>query len=115
METFYTASRREWRRWLSRNHRTASEIWLVFYRKDSGKPRISYNDAVEEALCYGWIDSIVRKVDDESFAQRFSPRRPRSALSQMNRERTDKLIAQKKMIHSFPTRRSSDLDRKSVV
>lgn len=97
METFYTAKRSEWRRWLSRNHQTSKEIWLVYYRKDSGKPRISYNDAVEEALCYGWIDSILRKVDAESFAQRFSPRRPKSALSQMNRERIDKLIAQKKM------------------
>ena len=97
METFYTAKRSEWRRWLSRNHRSAPEIWLVYYRKASGKPRISYNAAVEEALCYGWIDSIVRKIDDESFAQRFSPRTSRSALSQMNRERIDKLIAQKKM------------------
>ncbi|MGH2760252.1 MAG: YdeI/OmpD-associated family protein [Actinomycetota bacterium] len=97
METFYTPSRREWRRWLGRNHLTAEEIWLVYYRKDSGKPRITYNAAVEEALCYGWIDSVLRKIDDESFAQRFSPRRPRSALSQMNRERIDKLIAQKKM------------------
>lgn len=97
METFYTTKRSEWRRWLSRNHRTKNEIWLVYYRKDSGRPRISYNTAVEEALCYGWIDSILRKVDDRSFAQRFSPRRPRSALSQMNRERVDKLIAQKKM------------------
>lgn len=97
METFYTADRREWRRWLNRNYRTAPEIWLVYYRMDSGKPRITYNAAVEEALCYGWIDSIVRKIDEDSFAQRFSPRRPRSALSQMNRERIDKLIVQKKM------------------
>lgn len=97
LKTFYTADRREWRRWLRRNHRREKEIWLVYYRKDSGKPRISYNDAVEEALCFGWIDSIVRRVDDERFAQRFSPRKPRSALSQMNRERVHKLIKQKKM------------------
>jgi uncharacterized protein YdeI (YjbR/CyaY-like superfamily) len=97
METFYTPRRREWRRWLSRNHRTAKEVWLVYYRKGSGRPRITYNAAVEEALCYGWIDSIVRKIDDERFAQRFSPRKPKSALSQMNRERIDKLVVQKKM------------------
>src|SRR5919106_655260 len=97
MKTLYTADRREWRRWLRQNHRNEPEIWLVYYRKDSGKPRISYNDAVEEALCFGWIDSVLRKIDDERFAQRFSPRRPTSALSQMNRERIRKLIGQKKM------------------
>ena len=97
MKTFYTADRREWRRWLRQNHRKEPEIWLVYYRKDSGKPRLSYNDAVEEALCVGWIDSILRKIDDERFAQKFSPRRKTSALSQLNRERVCKLIKQKKM------------------
>jgi uncharacterized protein YdeI (YjbR/CyaY-like superfamily) len=97
VKTFYAKDRKTWRRWLSKHHKTADEIWLVYYRKDSGKPRIPYNDAVEEALCYGWIDSIVRKVDDERFAQRFSPRKPKSVLSQMNRERVRKLIARKKM------------------
>jgi uncharacterized protein YdeI (YjbR/CyaY-like superfamily) len=97
VDTFYAKNRREWRAWLSKNHKTANEIWLVYYRKETGKPRVSYNDAVEEALCYGWIDSIIRKVDDERFAQKFSPRRPKSVLSQMNRERVRKLIANKKM------------------
>lgn len=97
MKTFYAKDRKTWRQWLSKNHETADEIWLVYYRKETGKPRIAYNDAVEEALCYGWIDSIVRKVDDERFAQRFSPRKPKSVLSQMNRERVRKLIANKKM------------------
>ena len=97
MKTFYAKDRATWRRWLSKHHETADEIWLVYYRKATGKPRVSYNDAVEEALCYGWIDSIVRKVDDERFAQRFSPRKPKSVLSQMNRERVRKLIANKKM------------------
>jgi uncharacterized protein YdeI (YjbR/CyaY-like superfamily) len=97
VDTFYAKNRREWRAWLSKNHMTANEIWLVYYRKETGKPRVSYNDAVEEALCYGWIDSIIRTVDDERFAQKFSPRRPKSVLSQMNRERVRKLIANKKM------------------
>jgi uncharacterized protein YdeI (YjbR/CyaY-like superfamily) len=89
--TLYLTSRKEWRRWLARHHRSASEIWLVFYRQNSGKPRIPYNDAVEEALCYGWIDSIVKKMDDRRFAQRFSPRRPGSSLSEANRERIRRL------------------------
>ncbi|MBI4021658.1 MAG: YdeI/OmpD-associated family protein [Candidatus Aenigmarchaeota archaeon] len=96
-KTLYVTERKTWRAWLSTHHKTADEIWLVFYRKDSGKPRISYDDAVLEALCYGWIDSIVKKLDNESFVQRFSPRKSNSVLSQMNKERVRELIAQKKM------------------
>lgn len=91
-KTFYTSSRNEWRKWLSEHYDSEPEIWLVYFRKDSGKPRISYDDAVLEALSFGWIDSIVKRIDDERFAQRFSPRKPKSILSQMNRERIDELI-----------------------
>jgi len=93
----YIVNRRAWRVWLSEHHAKEKEIWLVYYRKSSGKPRIPYNDAVEEALCFGWIDSIVKKVDEERFAQRFSPRRSTSQLSQMNKERVRVLIAKKRM------------------
>jgi uncharacterized protein YdeI (YjbR/CyaY-like superfamily) len=86
-----------WRAWLAKHHQTDSEIWLVFYKKASGKPRISYNDAVMEALSYGWIDSTVKALDNERFAQRFSVRRKTSELSQMNMERIRVLIRQKKM------------------
>ena len=96
-KTFYTSSRAEWRTWLAQNYNTEKEIWLVYYRKETGKPRIPYNDAVEEALCYGWIDSIQKKLDEERFVQRFSPRNKNSGLSQANRERIIRLIAQKKM------------------
>ncbi|MGB8984645.1 MAG: hypothetical protein WCC12_22450, partial [Anaerolineales bacterium] len=61
--TLHVTNRRDWRKWLSRHHKTEKEIWLVYYRKETGKPRIAYNDAVEEALCFGWIDSIVKKLD----------------------------------------------------
>ena len=96
-KTLYVASRIDWRAWLARNHDKEKEIWLVYYRKETGKPRIPYNDAVEEALCYGWIDSIIKKLDAERFAQRFSVRKKNSSLSQPNKERIHKLIAQKKM------------------
>lgn len=96
-KTLHVKSRREWRVWLSRHYKTEKEIWLIFYRKGSGKPRISHNDAVEEALCYGWIDSTVRGLDEEKFTQRFSARSKTSALSQMNRERIRSLIARGKM------------------
>ncbi len=86
-ETLYVTDRGEWRSWLAEHHGSEMEIWLIYYKKGSGKPRISYNDAVEEALCYGWIDSIVKTIDDEKYAQRFSVRKKTSELSQMNRER----------------------------
>jgi uncharacterized protein YdeI (YjbR/CyaY-like superfamily) len=96
-ETLYVTQRKAWRSWLAENHDRKKEIWLVYYRKSSGQPRISYNDAVEEALCYGWIDSNQKHIDQERFAQRFSPRRPTSKLSQMNKERIRKLMMKKKM------------------
>ena len=96
-KTLYVTNRKQWRSWLTKNHNKEKEIWLIYYRKSSGKKRIPYNDAVEEALCYGWIDSIQKSIDEEKFAQRFSPRKPNSVLSQMNKERIHKLVKQKKM------------------
>lgn len=95
--TLYLARRSAWRSWLAKHHASKKEIWLIFYKKHSKRPRLPYSDAVEEALCFGWIDSIVKPVDRECFAQRFSPRRPGSRLSEMNRERIRRLVKQKKM------------------
>jgi uncharacterized protein YdeI (YjbR/CyaY-like superfamily) len=96
-ETIYITNRKDWRKWLIKNHKTKKEIWLIYYRKETKKPRIPYDDAVLEALCYGWIDSTAKKIDKERFAQRFSPRSPKSKLSQMNTERIRDLIKEKKM------------------
>jgi len=96
-KTLYAPSRKEWHDWLVKNHAKEKEIWLVYYRKASGKPRIDYNDVVDEALCFGWIDSIVKGIDDEKFAQRISPRKKTSVLSQLNEERIRKLISEKRM------------------
>lgn len=93
----YVIEREDWRTWLTSNHSKESDIWLIYFRKSTGKPRIPYNDAVEEALCFGWIDSQIKGMDEERFAQRFSPRRPTSALSEINRERIRRLIKEKKM------------------
>jgi len=95
--TLYVTKRKDWRKWLIKNHKKQKEVWLIYYRKKTGKTRIPYDDAVLEALCYGWIDSIVKKIDEERFAQRFSPRRKNSILSQMNKERIRELIKEKKM------------------
>jgi uncharacterized protein YdeI (YjbR/CyaY-like superfamily) len=96
-DTLYVTDRKQWRAWLKENHASASDVWLIYYKKHTGKPRIPYDDAVEEALCFGWIDSIVKRVDEERTAQRFSPRRPKSFLSETNRERVRRLIKAKKM------------------
>jgi uncharacterized protein YdeI (YjbR/CyaY-like superfamily) len=92
------SDRVEWRLWLESHYRTEPEVWLVFYKKHSGKPSILYNDAVEEALCFGWIDSIVRSIDADRYAQRFSPRKPKTPYSQANKERLRALIRQGKVI-----------------
>jgi uncharacterized protein YdeI (YjbR/CyaY-like superfamily) len=96
-KTLYITDRKKWRAWLARNHAREKEIWLIYYKKHSGRPRIPYNDAVEEALCYGWIDSTLKRVDHDRTAQRFSPRRPKSFLSETNRERVRRLIKAKTM------------------
>jgi len=96
-KTLYVHTRKAWRSWLRAHHATEKEIWLIYYKKQSGKPRIPYNDAVEEALCYGWIDSIVKPVDGEKYAQRFSPRKPKAKWSPMNIERMRRLIRKKKV------------------
>jgi uncharacterized protein YdeI (YjbR/CyaY-like superfamily) len=95
--TLYVAKRRDWRDWLNKHYKTEKEIWLVYYKKQSGKPRIPYEDAVEEALCFGWIDSTVKPLDDERYAQRFSPRNSKSAYSQPNKERLRRLARQGKV------------------
>jgi uncharacterized protein YdeI (YjbR/CyaY-like superfamily) len=95
-KTLYVTNRKDWRSWL-KNNQKEKEIWLIYYKKASGKPRISYNEAVEEALCYGWIDSTAKKVDEERYAQRFTPRNRKSNLSEMNKERIRRLIKQRKM------------------
>ena len=93
----YAANRSQWRAWLKKHYRSEKEVWLVFYKKHSGKARIAYNDAVEEALCFGWIDSTVHRVDEDSYAQRFSPRRPKSRYSQANLERLRALAREGKV------------------
>ena len=92
------SKRSEWRTWLRRNHKRAKEVWLVYYKKHTGRPRLSYNDAVEEALAFGWIDSTARKIDQDRYAQRFTPRRPGSAYSEANLARLRAMAAKGKVL-----------------
>ncbi len=97
MEAVFAKDREEWRRWLAKNGARVQEIWLVFYKKGTGKPTVSYDDAVEEALCFGWVDGLKKKLDEECYAYRFTPRKPKSAWAKSNLERVARLIAEGKM------------------
>ena len=96
-KTLYVTSREEWRAWLTTHYQSETEVWLIFYKKHTGRPRIAYDHAVEEALCFGWIDSIVKSMDAEKFAQKFTPRRDGSRWSALNRQRLHKLIGEGRM------------------
>jgi uncharacterized protein YdeI (YjbR/CyaY-like superfamily) len=93
----YVRNRDEWRSWLDENHSIVHGIWLIYYKKPSGKPRIPYNDAVEEALCFGWIDSKIKRVNEEYYIQWFTPRRAGSRWSELNISRVQKLIKEGRM------------------
>ncbi len=93
-KTLYVKDRKTWRAWLSKNHAKQKELWLVFYKKHTGRPTIAYEDAVQEVLCFGWIDSTVRKIDEERYMQLFTPRKTGSNWSDLNKRRVKKLIAQ---------------------
>ena len=92
MKTIEVKDRAEWRSWLAANHDKETEIWLVYYKKASGKPTIQYEDSVEEALCYGWVDSIIKKLDDERYVRKFTPRKETSQWSPSNIKRVEKMI-----------------------
>ena len=103
-ESLYLETREKWKEWLRKNQDGKPGIWLIYYKKHTGKPSIPYNDAVEEALCYGWIDSTVKRIDEERYMQQFTPRNLKSNWSVSNVRRVEKLIKQKKM-----TRKGLDL------
>ena len=91
--TLHAPDRAAWRSWLAEHHRTTPTIWLISYKPEAGRPSVSYLHAVEEALCFGWIDGIAKRLDDERSAQRFTPRRARSHWTELNKERARRLIA----------------------
>lgn len=113
-ETLYVKSRSEWRTWLKKNYKTEKEIWLIFQNKSSAKEGISYEDAVEEALCFGWIDSIVKKMEKHSRVQRFTPRNLKSTYSQLNKERLKRLLRKKKVI-ALVRKTLGDLENENYI
>ncbi len=97
LKVFYPKDRRAWRQWLQKYHTKEPGVWLIYYKKNSGKRRISYDDAVEEALCFGWIDSIMKPIDEEKYMQKFTPRKVKSVWSALNKKRVEHLIVQNLM------------------
>jgi uncharacterized protein YdeI (YjbR/CyaY-like superfamily) len=91
MDLNYSKTPAEWREWLQNNHNKSTGVWLVFHKKESGLPSIDYEDAVNEALCFGWIDSIIKKIDEEQYARKFTPRKDNSKWSTSNKVRIEKL------------------------
>ena len=98
MKTIYIENRNEWRQWLAHNHdKEQKGIWLVFYKKGSAQTSLDYEEAVEEALCFGWIDSIIRNIDREKYVRKFTPRKIDSRWSELNKKRVAKVIIEGKM------------------
>jgi uncharacterized protein YdeI (YjbR/CyaY-like superfamily) len=94
VKTFYAESKTAWRNWLIESHQKESKLWLIIYKKDSGIPSITYDQAVYEALCFGWVDSSINKRDNESFYQYFAKRNPKSNWSRVNKLKVEKLISE---------------------
>jgi uncharacterized protein YdeI (YjbR/CyaY-like superfamily) len=93
MKQVYVSTRRQWRRWLAKNHdKEVNGIWLVFCRKETGRPSLEYEESVEEALCFGWIDSIIKKIDHDKYCRKFTPRKGGSKWSSSNKQRVEKII-----------------------
>jgi uncharacterized protein YdeI (YjbR/CyaY-like superfamily) len=96
-ETLLVTTRQEWREWLAQHHRDRKEIWLIYYKKSAGKTGISYDESVEEALCFGWIDGANKGINEETYAGRFTPRRHKSPWSASNRARIARLLEEGRM------------------
>ncbi len=98
IETFYPKSRQEWRDWLQDNHDKKKSVWLIYYKKKSNIPTVIYSEAVDEALCFGWIDSKSKPLDEHKFMQFFSRRKEKSVWSKVNKEKIERLIKEGLMI-----------------
>jgi uncharacterized protein YdeI (YjbR/CyaY-like superfamily) len=112
MKTVEARTPAEWRRWLAKHHKTEREVWLLYDKKHTGRPCVSYGDSVDEALCFGWVDSLIKRIDADRYARKFTPRKPDSAWSTLNRKRYEALKATNRLapagLERAPTSRSGD-------
>jgi uncharacterized protein YdeI (YjbR/CyaY-like superfamily) len=94
---YYAKNQTDWRKWLQKNHATQNHVWLILYKKTSGVPSLTYDEVVEECLCFGWIDSKPNKRDEQSYFLFIAPRKPKSVWSALNKKRIEKLLQEKRM------------------
>ncbi|MEN8119186.1 MAG: YdeI/OmpD-associated family protein [Bacteroidota bacterium] len=118
-KTKYFQNRNKWRQWLIENHSLANGIWFVYYKKHTGKPSVSYTESVEEALCYGWIDSTKKRLDDERYVHKFTPRKNKSNWSETNKNLVEKLIEEGKMTDAgmkkvIAAKQNGEWDKKDI-
>lgn len=97
METYCPKSQSDWRKWLEKNHQSEQSVWLIYFKSSTKVPSLSWSEAVDEALCFGWIDSTKKTIDEESYMQYFSKRKPKSIWSKINKEKVTKLIQNNRM------------------
>ena len=119
LKTLDARTRAQWRKWLAEHHDSKSEVWLIFHKRHTGHAALAYDDAVGEALCFGWIDSLIKRVDDARYARKFTPRKPGSRWSTANRKRYAQLRDGGRLMPAglkrAPTGRSGDAPRPSLV
>lgn len=108
MNTYDARTIARWHKWLEKHHDSESEVWLVFYKLHTGIKSIAYQDALDEALCFGWIDSLVKRIDDDRFARKFTPRKPDSQWTDTNRKRYAELKAEGRLMPSGVDRPPTD-------
>jgi uncharacterized protein YdeI (YjbR/CyaY-like superfamily) len=119
LKTLDVRTRRAWRNWLQKNHASESEVWLVFHKRHTDETSILYSDAIDEALCFGWVDSLVKRLDEDRYARKFTPRKPDSRWSTINRRRYAELKAAGLLaragLERAPTDRNGDAPRPSIM
>ena len=110
-KSFTPKNQKDWRKWLQKNHQREPEVWLVYYKPLSGKSNLDYESSVEEALCFGWIDSIIQKIDDDKYARKFNPRRMDSQWSETNKRRVRKVIREGRMTEAGLAKITFDVEQ----
>jgi uncharacterized protein YdeI (YjbR/CyaY-like superfamily) len=111
--TFHAPDRETWRAWLEQNYNCAKEVWLIYFKPHTKLPSVSYEDSVEEALCFGWVDSLIQKIDEDRYARKFTPRRMDSVWSETNKRRVAKVIAEERMTTAGRAKITYPLDEPS--
>jgi uncharacterized protein YdeI (YjbR/CyaY-like superfamily) len=118
LKTFEARTPEQWRKWLAAHHDSESEVWLIFHKRHTGRASIAYQDALDEALCFGWVDSLIKRLDDARYARKFTPRKPDSRWSTVNRKRYAELKASGRLapagLNRAPTDRGYDAPRPAV-